>query len=361
MTAGSLFPILVIDPVYKDINEYAKDYDYDLYGVPLSKWKLVFNNPHIYLKYYLEKYSILAYFLPIILFALYYILSNLFEFIYLIYRKVKIIQQWRIAKREQYKKCQQRFHLKLPRTHDDFALINYQAYIDWHKVTGRNSKLSTLPVNLPDYECLRFVLDNSWPFLSALKTLEEDVHCYFDPEVIEGKAENTDPYGPQQRRNRLKRLVTQRKARFKVDNYDINSSDSSTGSTEGMKEIDIQALEDQGWIEEYKWRVRMALLQAQRYERRRHYPSVSWQFSANFVEGTEEKKGEMGSQNNTKSDEKVDTNSAKVGANDFDDHMNKRKAYNSRKQRNLFSCQSNITSGSLVAIYDSDENHFKTH
>ncbi|CAH8845989.1 unnamed protein product [Trichobilharzia szidati] len=392
MTSNTLFPILIIDPVYEDINSFAKDYDYDLRGVPLSQWKLILNNPLAYLKYYLESYSPLLYLLPILLFIGYYTSLNLFQLISLLYYRIKVIRQWRIAKREQHSKWKQRLRLKMPRTHDGFGLANYQAFTDWYKLTGgKSTNLSTLPLNFPEYECLRFTLDSQWPYLSALETLQKDVHCYYDPQVVEGKAEDEDPYAPQQRKERLKRLIAQRKERIKAGIEDPTSEEedlivpklpclpyrlkrspspteeeegfeqyeSSSESSEegGVQRIDLQALEDQGWIEEYKWRVRTALAQSRKYERRRHYPSVAWAFSAKYGEDREEQG----------SDDDYDNKRRKIKNRDLTKRKRKlpggiddKKESPTVKQRNLFSSQSNKTmDDSDSAFLDHDQNLYQ--
>nr|CAH8845962.1 unnamed protein product [Trichobilharzia regenti] len=236
MTSNTLFPILIIDPVYEDINSFAKDYDYDLRGVPLSKWKLILANPLAYLKK----------------------------------ERLKRL----IAQRKERIKA----GIEDP-TSDEEDLI------------------------VPKLPCLPYRLKRS-----PSPTEEEEAEGGFE---------------------------------------------SSSESSEELDLIDLQALEDQGWIEEYKWRVRTALAQSRKHERRRHYPSVAWAFSAKYGEEPDRNDDDDDDNKHRKTRNRDLTKRERKPPRGIDD----KKESSAGKQKNLFSSQSNKTLDSSVgAFLDHDQN-----
>ncbi|RTG82956.1 uncharacterized protein DC041_0007467 [Schistosoma bovis] len=219
MPTKSLFPIHIIDPTYKDINEYAKDYDYDLRGVPISKWILIINYPLIYLKYYLENYSFLSYSLPVIILLIFYILMNLVESINCLYYKMKIAREWKKFTDKHYRPVS---------TENKPEDINLKRSKQSHEQCKEDTS------NVTEGQQKEDLID---PVLTCL------------------------PY-------HMRKLLTITTENDKVSN-EIN--------TESIDEkIQLQEIESQGWINEYISRVRVAMKQATKYQKIKSYPYEEW-------------------------------------------------------------------------------------
>ncbi|CAH8558525.1 unnamed protein product [Schistosoma rodhaini] len=233
MLTKSLFPIHIIDPIYKDINEYAKDYDYDLRGVPISNWKLINNYPLIYLKYYLENYSILSYLLPLILILIFHILMNLIESINCLYYKMKIIKEWKKFIDKHYRPVSTENKpedINLKQSHE-------QCKEGTSKVTEGQHKEDLID---PVLNCLPYHLRK------LLTITTED-----DKALNETNAESTDEI------------------------------------------IQPQEIESQGWINEYMSRVRVAMKQAAKCHKTKSYPWEEWNFLACYNEdGNDQNEGQ---------------------------------------------------------------------
>ncbi|TNN21266.1 hypothetical protein EWB00_010431 [Schistosoma japonicum] len=186
MPINSLFSYYLIDPTYQTINEYEIDYDYDLYGVPISIWKFNFNYLLIYLKYYLENYSFLLNLLFIILFLLFFILINIYECINRLYQKIKIINKWKQINYKEYLLWQQKLYTKSYNT-----IINYRVFIDCYKLSNeKKSILNTLLLYLSDIECVQCIVDNLWAYLSSLEILENIINLYNNQIIIKNELNN---------------------------------------------------------------------------------------------------------------------------------------------------------------------------
>ncbi|CAH8544557.1 unnamed protein product [Schistosoma bovis] len=275
MPTKSLFPIHIIDPTYKDINEYAKDYDYDLRGVPISKWILIINYPLIYLKYYLENYSFLSYSLPVIILLIFYILMNLVESINCLYYKMKIAREWKKFTDKHYRPVS---------TENKPEDINLKRSKQSHEQCKEDTS------NVTEGQQKEDLID---PVLTCL------------------------PY-------HMRKLLTITTENDKVSN-EIN--------TESIDEkIQLQEIESQGWINEYISRVRVAMKQATKYQKIKSYPCEEWNSLVCYNEdGNDQNEG----QKNPNSIKEVDSSKMKTQLVDNDHKDDK----NNEKQKPLLEFQ----------------------
>ncbi|CAI2729240.1 unnamed protein product [Schistosoma spindalis] len=272
MPTKSLFPIHIIDPTYKDINEYAKDYDYDLRGVPISKWILIINNPFIYLKYYLENYSFLSYLLPVILFLIFYILMNLIESINCLYSTMKITKEWKTFTDKYYRPVS---------TEHKPKDINFKRSKQSHEQCKEGNSKVTEGQQKEDLIHL---------VLTCLP-------------------------------NHMRKLLTITTEDDKVSN------ETNTESID--EKIQLQEIENQDWINEYISRVCVAMKRAAKYQKIKSYPCEEWNsLVCNNEDGNDQNEGHEKNPNSIK---EVDSSKMKTQLVD-NDHKNDE---NSEKQKPL--------------------------
>ncbi|CAL8109029.1 unnamed protein product [Calicophoron daubneyi] len=168
----SILPPLLIDPAYSDEESFARDFDYDLLGQPVSATERFFQDPlhnaNKFIKLYSTELTLLAITLPIVVYSAY----GLIHIIFSNFQKLKFFAQlskdiMEIRSEYQKKWPQDNGYL----VHDMCAAALYRAYTQLHSVED-DEKGQHLPSNLIDFEAIRFVVDSKYQKASAQERLD---------------------------------------------------------------------------------------------------------------------------------------------------------------------------------------------
>ncbi|KAK4471297.1 hypothetical protein MN116_004737 [Schistosoma mekongi] len=154
--------MIIIDPIYENLSQFRKDYDYDLNGNVISEYGLFFRNPFAYLNKIIEQHiieflctSLLCFSIFLIVFFLFTIIKRLIHYIRLIkllineFNSVKL--QLKIIKNEN-------LHMNY---NELYAKAIFTVLISYYELFEKTEN-KIIPEDLIEYEIIRFVLEAVW-------------------------------------------------------------------------------------------------------------------------------------------------------------------------------------------------------
>ncbi|CAH8629215.1 unnamed protein product [Dicrocoelium dendriticum] len=178
---------VLFDPAYPNAEAYAKDYDYDLLGRPTSWSRRVFDNHLHVLRTFLERNRLLLMGCTLGLLLLILLLMMLMEkcaiilryFVNMCYERRQLNKEKRIW--EERKKYMQ------PEDPDRYAAVYCRSAANQLQVA---SVFKPVPIDLPDYEAIRFVFPQPWLMDKTYKALMIQKYEPIQEDLIEGELED---------------------------------------------------------------------------------------------------------------------------------------------------------------------------
>ncbi|CAH8536619.1 unnamed protein product [Heterobilharzia americana] len=178
--------IFIIDPSYKDIASFRKDYDYDLVGNPITLRGSFLLNPIGYLHNIIQQYALELIFISLVLFGFFFVIVFL---LHIIKKLVKYIRLIKLLLKEfsnvksQFKKINED---NLPMNYDIYAKAIFTALISYYELFKGETNI-IIPEDLVEYEIIRFVLEAAWGnSISSRQLHNVDLNQSIEDEPIEG-------------------------------------------------------------------------------------------------------------------------------------------------------------------------------
>nr|CAH8845964.1 unnamed protein product [Trichobilharzia regenti] len=154
--------LIIIDPVYQNLKNFQKDYDYDLVGNAITLRGSFLRNPIGYLHSFIERHIIELIFISLICFAIF------FSGILLLHALKKCVKYIKLAKLLLKELSSAKKRLKklrrdnMPINFDIFAKAIFTALISYYDLFEGRATNITIPEDLIEYEIIRFVLEAAW-------------------------------------------------------------------------------------------------------------------------------------------------------------------------------------------------------
>ncbi|VEL10270.1 unnamed protein product [Protopolystoma xenopodis] len=168
MSTYYTFSDVVIDPVYPSLEEYKKDYDYDLLGNRLKTIDRYLLDPTATIREVEEKhfFSILLYL--IILTGVGFAFTPVIRMIKHIFGSLKVLLSCAIGMKKACSRRNKRLADGLPNDSDEFAMEVYRIITKWNNIAD-----SPIPKDRKTFQAIRFVLESLWPTGYAFEELSK--------------------------------------------------------------------------------------------------------------------------------------------------------------------------------------------
>ncbi|KAF7249905.1 hypothetical protein EG68_09098 [Paragonimus skrjabini miyazakii] len=181
---------LIIDPVYDSEQAFAKEFDYDLLGRPMSWTSRFWKNPLMSLRYTLETYPNEILFFTILIFLVIFFIPFAIKRLQRVHHTLKLIKRLvnEVKQLDRLDKLIQEERFKMePDMADAIAQAAIRTYTGFIGLTTGTDK-RPIPLNGEEFEVVRFVLDSEWVKTKAQKRLLR--HIQEQPEI---KVQHTPP------------------------------------------------------------------------------------------------------------------------------------------------------------------------